>query len=166
MIRAWNWFFHARAGPKACVIAGWARIVYALLILADKGLLTVDFHWFFLSGRMVRALRIRHSWNGFGLHNTGLTYTTLTVCAFLLPSYFDLRYSLAVRINVQRSGTPGSLYRPLFGARIAMALLVDAHFDHAVCLSVAAGRHAPVATDPHPRLHVDLLPSQQPHLGR
>lgn len=64
MIEAWNWFFHARAGPKACVIAGWARIAFALLILADKALLTVDFHWFFLSGRMVSVLTIAF-WKNF-----------------------------------------------------------------------------------------------------
>lgn len=51
----WNaidWFFHARVGSKACEMCGYVRIAYAFLVLCDKLLWSVDFEFFFLSGRL------------------------------------------------------------------------------------------------------------------
>lgn len=47
-----DWFFHARAGERSCILCGYIRIFYAFLILCDKALWTVDFEFFFLSGRL------------------------------------------------------------------------------------------------------------------
>jgi uncharacterized membrane protein YphA (DoxX/SURF4 family) len=42
-----NDFFHARAGPEACVLGGWMRIGYALLFIYDRIIIGLDFEWFF-----------------------------------------------------------------------------------------------------------------------
>jgi hypothetical protein len=49
----WNRFFHTRAPqPRASLVAGWARVAFAFLILADRLLLTVDFQRFFIDAMM------------------------------------------------------------------------------------------------------------------
>jgi hypothetical protein len=47
----WNDFFHSRTKSPG-VFCGYLRMCYALLVLFDRLLLTVDFNWFFLSGIM------------------------------------------------------------------------------------------------------------------
>ena len=39
---AWTKFFHGRLGREGCLFAGWLRISFALLFIADRLLLTLD----------------------------------------------------------------------------------------------------------------------------
>lgn len=42
VFQAWNNFFHQRLGSEGCRFAGWLRIAYAFLFVADRLLLTLD----------------------------------------------------------------------------------------------------------------------------
>jgi len=46
MLRALNHFFHARVGPDAFILAGWLRIGFAVLFLADRLVWALDWDFF------------------------------------------------------------------------------------------------------------------------
>ena len=48
MLDALNQFFHARAGPGACILSGCIRVAFGFLILCDRLLLSIDFDYFFM----------------------------------------------------------------------------------------------------------------------
>mmetsp|Transcript_15832 Transcript_15832/g.34406 ORF Transcript_15832/g.34406 Transcript_15832/m.34406 type:complete len:588 (-) Transcript_15832:1463-3226(-) len=44
---AWNSFFHSRTTPQACLLGGWLRMAFAVIFVADRLLLTLDFRFFY-----------------------------------------------------------------------------------------------------------------------
>lgn len=69
----WNDFFHSRAKSPG-VLCGYLRLWFALLVLFDRLLLTVDFHWFFLSGIMPCKQHYVYGYEEHYLRDTGSNY--------------------------------------------------------------------------------------------